>query len=161
MNHLIKSIKDLREQYESANVGDEFKLGLKRGDNLLIAKFIKKSEEELNKMGGGKMMMRMEKKDGEEVLPALGLVFGTKNNRVSVVNTLPTAEHNFKSFMPKQGDIIVSINDKNVKSAEEFAKAYDTYEEGDKVTITFLRDGKESKETLSKPKPMGRMIIKN
>ncbi|MFA5835203.1 MAG: PDZ domain-containing protein [Bacteroidota bacterium] len=157
----VNSIKELRAQYEHANVGEEFKVGLKRGENLMIAKFIKKSEEELNKEGSrGGMVMRMEKKEGEEVLPALGLVVGTKNKSAVVISTLPSVSNNFKSFEPKQGDILVSINGKSVSSAEEFSSEYTELHEGDKVTIVVSRDGKELKEIFSKPKPMGRMIMK-
>lgn len=157
----IKSIRDLREQYESAKIGDEFKLGLKRGESLQIARFVKKSEEELNKDGSkGGMVMRMERKEGEEVLPALGLMIGMKKNNVVVNGTLPTASNNFKTFEPNQGDVIVSINGKPVSKVEEFVEAYDRLKEGDNVTIIFSRDGKESKESFNKPKPMGRMMMK-
>jgi PDZ domain-containing secreted protein len=156
----LKSLKDLREQYESAEVGDGFKLGLKRGENLLIASFIKKSEEELNKAGGGRMMIRMEPKEGEEVLPALGLRVMTKNHNVIVSGTLPTISNNFKSFVPKENDIIVSINGAAVVTADEFDEIYTGLSEGENVAIEFSRDGKKSKETFSKPKPMGRMMIK-
>lgn len=156
----VKSIKDLREQYDNAKTGDEFKLGLKRGENLLIAKFNKKSEEELNKAGGGTMVIKMDAEDGEKVLPALGLRFTTKDNKVSVTGTLPTASNNFKSFVPKENDVILSINGQSVNTAEEFDEAYTELEQGDNVTIVFSRDGKESKESFSKPKPMGRMMMK-
>ena len=154
----VKTVKDLQEQYEKAKVGDEFKIGLKRGENLLMAKFTKKSEEELNK-AGGTMVMRMERKDGEEILPALGLSFGTKGKQIIINAVLPTAANNFKSFSPKSGDVIVSINGKSVTKAESFIEAYDALEEGDKVTIVLSRDGKENTEIFKKPKPMGRMII--
>lgn len=157
----LKSMKDLRDQYENIKTGEEFKLGLKRGKNLLITTFVKKSDEELNKAGNGRMMIRMEKKEGEEVLPALGLMFGTKNKSVVVNGTLPTASKNFKSFEPKQGDVIVSLNGKSVTSAEDFIEEYDKLKEGNSVTIVLSRNGKEMKETFSKPKPMGRVIMKN
>lgn len=154
----VKTAKDLQQQYENANVGDEFKIGLKRGENLMLAKFTKKSDEELNKAGGS-MVMRMEKKEGEEILPALGLAFGTKDKQVVVNGVLPTAANNFKTFSPTSGDIIVSINGKSVTKAESFIEAYDALEEGDTVTIVLSRDGKENTEIFKKPKPMGRMII--
>lgn len=156
----LKSMKDLHDQYDNAKAGDEFKLGLKRGENLMITSFVKKSDEELNKSGNGTMVMRMEKKEGEEVLPALGLIVGTKNKSAIVNGTLPTVSKNFKSFEPKQGDVIVSINGKGVSTGEKFAEMYTELEEGDNVTIIISRNGKEMKETFSKPKPMGRVMIK-
>ncbi len=157
----VKSVKELREQYASAAVGEEFKLGLKRGDNLLIARFVKKSEEELNKEGNsGGMVMRMERKEGEEVLPALGLIVGTEKSSAVVKGTLPTVSNNFKSFEPQKGDVIVSLNGKKMATAEDFVSAYDELKEGDNVTIVVARNGKEMKESFHKPKPMGRMMIR-
>lgn len=154
----VKTVKDLRGQYENTKIGDEFRIGLKRGEKLLMATFVKKSDEELNKAGGG-MVMRMERKEGELMLPALGLTFETKENRVIINSVLPTAASNFKSFTPQTGDVIVSINGKSVATAEDLVDAYDKFNEGERIMLAFARDGKEHKETFSKPKPMGRMII--
>lgn len=154
----VKTVKDLREQYEGTNIGEEFKIGLKRGEHLFIAKVVKKSDEELNKAGGG-MVIRMERKEGEELLPALGLGIQTKGKKAEVSTVLPTAEKNFTAFKPERGDVIVSINGKKVSSAGEFSEAYDSFEEGDEVTIEFARSGKPGKATFKKPKPMGRMIM--
>lgn len=159
----VKSLKDLREQYDDAPVGKEFKIGLKRGENLQIARFIRKSEEELNQGGGGgggrTMTFRMERKEGEEMLPALGLGVLTKEGRAVVGNVLPTAGNNFTSFTPKEGDVIVSLNGTAVASSEAFVKGYDELKEGDAVTIVFRRGGKESSASFKKPKPMGRMMM--
>ena len=159
----VKSVKDLREQYSAAAVGEEFKVGLKRGEQLMIARFTKKSEEELNKESGGngRMVIRMEGNEGEQVLPALGLRVSTKGKHAVVAGTLPTAEKNFTKFMPKENDLILSVNGQEVSTAEEFDTAYTEIETGENVTIEFSRDGKISKETFSKPKPMGRMIMRS
>jgi len=87
------------------------------------------------------------------------LILGTKNKSAIVTKTLPSVTKIFKSYEPKKDDIIVSINETTVSSAEEFADAYDKFNEGDTVSIVLSRDGKEMKETFSKPKPMGRMIF--
>lgn len=155
----VKSIKELRSQYENVKAGEEFKLGVKRDENLLLVKFERKSDEELNKAGGGGVVMRMEQKEGEVILPALGVKLATKDNAVVIIETLPTLAHNFKTNTPTQGDVILSINGKNVSSAEEFDEAYTELNEGDNVTILFSRNGKETKETFAKPKPMGRRMM--
>lgn len=153
-----KTVKELREQYEHAKTGEEFKLGLKRGENLFMAKFTKKSNEELNK-AGGTMKLRMEKKEGEEILPALGLGVETKNSAVVVSKVLPGAEKNFATFMPKVGDVVLSINGKTVSTAEEFVTAYDALKEGDSVTLIFSRGKQEGKAVFNKPRPMRRIMI--
>lgn len=159
----VKSVKDLREQYSAAAVGEEFKVGLKRGDHLMITRFTKKSEEELNKESGGKgqMVIRMDGNDGEQVLPALGLRVITKGTHAVVAGTLPTVGNNFKKFLPKEKDLILSVNGQTVSTADEFDAAYTEIETGEDVTIEFSRDGNVSKETFSKPKPMGRMIMRS
>lgn len=156
----IKTIADLRESYAAAAVGAEYKLGIQRGEQLLIASFIKKSDEELNAGSGqGGMVMRMERKEGEEILPALGLAIVTQKDRVVVSAVLPTAEKNFTSFKPKKDDVIISINEKNISTAESFASAYDAFNEGDRITIRFSRNGKQQTAAFDKPKPAGRTMM--
>lgn len=157
----VKTVKELREQYSSAAVGQEFKVGLKRGEHLMIARFTKKSEADLNKESGGngRMVIKMEGKEGEQVLPALGLRVTTEGTNAVVAGTLPSMENNFKTFIPKENDLILSINSKKVATAEEFDAAYTALKEGDTVTIEFSRNGKISKESFHKPKAMQRMII--
>lgn len=156
----VKSVNDLRIHYENGKAGEEFKLGVKRGENLMLVTFRRKSEEELNKAGGhGGMVMRMEQKSGEFILPALGLIFATKKNSVTVIGTLPTLSGNFKSFTPQEGDVIVSMNGTPFTDAEAFDNTYTEMKEGETVTLVFSRNGKELKETFAKPKPMGRKIM--
>ncbi len=159
----VRSVKELRELYENTKTGDEFKIGIKRGESLQLAKFTKKSEEELNKESGGngRMVIRMEGKEGEQVLPALGLRLITKEKHAVVSGTLPTLDHNFKTFIPKENDVVLTLNGAKVSTAEEFDEVYTELKEGDSVTIEFSRNGKTSKETFAKPKPMGRMIMRS
>lgn len=158
----VTTVKGLRKLYEDAPVGSKFKIGLKRGENVQIATFVRKSDEEMNKSGGhGGMVMRMEKKEGEVVLPALGVILATKKNTVVVIGTLPTISKNFKTEIPQEGDLFQSINGTSVTTAEEFDEAYSELSEGDNVTILFSRDGKEMKESFNKPKPIGRVMMRN
>lgn len=155
----VTSVKELRTHYDDAAAGSEFKLGVKRGENLLLVKFTRKSEEELGKASGGKtMIMHIEQQPGETVLPALGLKLGTKKKNAVVLEVLPNAAQNFKTFLPKNGDIIRSLNGAAVSSAEEFDETYTELEVDSTVTIVLVRDGKESTVTFAKPKPMGRRM---
>jgi len=47
----------------------------------------------------------------------------------------------------KEGDIITKVDDKTIDGPEELSKAIHTYKPGDKVTITYKRDGKDQKAT--------------
>lgn len=47
----------------------------------------------------------------------------------------------------KKGDIITKIADKAIESTDDVTEAIHSHKPGDKVTITYLRDGKEQKAT--------------
>jgi S1-C subfamily serine protease len=157
----VPSVKELRKQYEQSKPGDAFKLGVKRGEELLLVSFVRKSEEEMNKQtGGGQMVMRMEQKEGEVLLPALGLKLATEEQAAVVKEVLPSAASNFTSFTPKSGDIIRSLNGTAVKSAEAFDEQYSALDAGTKVTIVIAQNGKDFTATFAKPKPKMMMITR-
>ena len=60
----IKSAKEIEKIYEQLAVGEELKLGLKRNDNMLIAKIVKASADEFPK--GGMTIRREIGPDGKE-----------------------------------------------------------------------------------------------
>ena len=43
----------------------------------------------------------------------------------------------------KEGDIITKIGDKKIEDADDLTDAVQSHKPGDKVTVTYLRDGKE------------------
>lgn len=47
----------------------------------------------------------------------------------------------------KEGDLITRVDDKTIESPEDLSKVIHTYKPGDKVTITYKRDGKDQKAT--------------
>ena len=47
----------------------------------------------------------------------------------------------------KKGDIITKIDDKKIDATDDVTKAVRAHKPGDKVSITYLRDGKEQKTT--------------
>jgi serine protease Do len=47
----------------------------------------------------------------------------------------------------KLGDLITKVDDKTIDGPEDLSKTIHSYKPGDKVTITYLRDGKEQKAT--------------
>ncbi len=157
----VPTVKSLRTLYEKTEPGQEFKLGVKRGEQLMLVSFLRKSEEEMNKQTGGKqMVMRMEQKEGEVLLPALGLKLVTKERSAVVEEVLPSASSNFTAFMPKKGDAIRSINGADVNSADAFDEKYTTLEQGSTVTIIFVRGGTENTASFTKPKPKMMMITR-
>jgi serine protease Do len=55
----------------------------------------------------------------------------------------------------KKGDIITKIDDKKIESTDDVTEAIRKHKPGDKVTITYLRDGKEQKATAELTKWKG------
>ncbi|HVF80691.1 MAG TPA: PDZ domain-containing protein [Flavisolibacter sp.] len=55
----------------------------------------------------------------------------------------------------KKGDIITKIDDKKIEAASDVTKAIKAHKPGDKVSITYLRDGKEQKATAELTKWKG------
>jgi serine protease Do len=55
----------------------------------------------------------------------------------------------------KKGDIITKINDKKIEATSDVTAAIKAHKPGDKVNITYLRDGKEQKATAELTKWKG------
>ncbi|MCW3113207.1 MAG: HtrA protease/chaperone protein [Segetibacter sp.] len=62
----------------------------------------------------------------------------------------------------KKGDIVTKINDVKVTTGPEMVEQVTRYKPGDKVTVTYLRDGKENTATLTlKNRANNTNIVKN
>ncbi|WP_039133537.1 PDZ domain-containing protein [Flavihumibacter sp. ZG627] len=59
----------------------------------------------------------------------------------------------------KAGDIIIKVNDSKIEGPEDLTKAIGKYKPEDKVTITYLRDGKEKKASATLGKREGAMAF--
>ena len=59
----------------------------------------------------------------------------------------------------KAGDIITKVNDNKISDPEDLTKAIGNFKPEDKVTITYLRDGKEKKATAALGKREGAMAF--
>jgi serine protease Do len=55
----------------------------------------------------------------------------------------------------KKGDIITKINDTKIEASDDLSKTVRSHKPGDKVTVTYLRDGKEQKVTAELTKYKG------
>lgn len=49
----------------------------------------------------------------------------------------------------KEGDIITKINDEKITDADDLYKVIGKYKPEDKITVTYKRDGKENKQTVT------------
>jgi serine protease Do len=73
---------------------------------------------------------------------ALGIVIKNSSKRIELEKVTPEGGAHQAGL--KAGDVIVAIDDKPLAKIEELSDALDRHKAGDKVRITFKRDGKTS-----------------
>lgn len=77
-----------------------------------------------------------------------------KVNEGAEVNSI-TKESAAEKIGLKEGDIITKVDDKKIESPDDLSAAIKAHKPGDKVTITYLRDNKEQKNTAELTKWKG------
>lgn len=161
----VKTAAELKEMYEALKVGEEIGLGVKRGEAMHIVSIKKADPETLPKqqmmiktVGGdshGKDVVtktiKIPSGDNVKVLTDAGLIIGEKDGGVVILGTLPEADELYSVEKVKDGDIIVSVQDKPVVSVKDLTATYKGIKVGDKVIITLSRDGKTIKTSFDKP----------
>ena len=153
----VKTIAELKKAHADTPVGETFKLGIKRGEELMIVSFEKADPKDLPKMNtrivtsGG---------EGTEVLPAVGVMLVEKGKGVVIDKILPVETSAVKGLDVKEGDIILSINGNAVSSLKEFVSFYDNLAVGDPVEWKTRRSGNAISVSFAKPKPMGRVMMR-
>lgn len=83
------------------------------------------------------------KEDGNRAM--LGVVTEGRDNGAEVLSV--TKETAADKAGLKKGDIITRIDNKRIESSDDVTEAIREHKPADKVSITFLRDGKEQKTT--------------
>ncbi|HAV24410.1 MAG TPA: hypothetical protein DCX46_13170 [Bacteroidetes bacterium] len=59
----------------------------------------------------------------------------------------------------KEGDRITALNTTKVNDVKSFVDVWDVMKQGDQVTLTYQRDGKERNLEFKKPRSMGGPMI--
>lgn len=152
----ISGIAELRKAYDTASVGSEVKLGLRRDGRPHIITFAKKDRKDLPQ---GMRIVRGDGEghdDNEDILPALGIIIRNENGKVVIAETLPNVSADFK-----KGDVITSLNSKPVKAVRDFSAAFDATEIGAALQIELLRAGETVSVTTPRPKPAGNVMMRN
>lgn len=149
----IHEIGELRKLYDSAAVGSEFKLGVRREGKPIVVTFTRKSPEDL--ASGGMMMITREgpSEEGSSVFPALGFRLTEGSGGLTVSEALGAG-----AFDLKTGDTIRSLNGKGVHTLQEFEDVLGTIEVGQNITIDVLRGGKEQSFSANRPEPRGTVV---
>jgi S1-C subfamily serine protease len=153
----VKAIADLKKAHELTPVGQVFKLGIQRGQEMMIVAFDKADPKDLPKT---KMRIVTSGGEGTEVLPAVGVVLKEKGTHVIIDKLLPVETAALKGLDVKEGDAIIAINGTSVTTVKGFADVYDALAVGNKVQWTTSRSDSTRSISFAKPKPMGRVIIR-
>jgi len=155
----VKTIKEIERQYKAVPAGGEVKLGIQRGQEMMISRFAKADPKDLPRR---KMMIVTS--DGPEgdirPLPNLGVIIGKGKEGVVVKEILENAAKAFTDAGVKAGDRLVSVNGKEIKNLDDFSNEFMAVSPGAKMTWVIAHDGKPLSISLVRPEPQGQVIIK-
>lgn len=153
----VKTIRELENAHTATAIGAEFKLGIQRGEQMMIVSFRKADPKDLPQM---KMKIVTSGGEGTEILPAVGVILAEKGKKVVVDKILPMETSAVKGRDVQQGDVITSLNGERVESTKDFVARYDALDVGASVVWTLDRKGTTVSITFAKPKPIGRIMIR-
>jgi PDZ domain-containing secreted protein len=169
----VKTAADLDAVIETVKAGDEISLGIKRDKKMLIVSFPKADQGQ-----GGQMMVMTQEIDGggdadvhtsmnfngkeveDVVLLEVGIVLQKIDNGFTVLAVMDRVAESIEGSLPKEGDLIVSLNGQMEDDVSAFHKMYGSIDNGEKIKLTFSRDGKElSCSFVKQAMSGGEMII--
>ena len=151
----MKGIKDLQDAYATTTAGSEFKIGVRRNEERAIVTVLKADPKDLPQR---QLIMAGGLPGGGEALPALGLMLRNGKDSVIVHRVLPAGLEVVRNSL-KEGDRITALNTTKVNDVKSFVDVWDVMKQGDQVTLTYQRDGKERNLEFKKPRPMGGPMI--
>jgi len=147
----ISSIKQLKEIYNSTEIGDVVKLGISRDGKMMLRKFDKADPENLP----GQMSIMTISEDGGEPMSEfvdIGLMLVDKNGVAMVDLIINNMLVDFNGPTPEKGDIISQIQGQDITSIEHLADVYKKAEPGTEVSLTLIRGDKRLSTAFIMPK---------
>jgi S1-C subfamily serine protease len=153
----VRSVADLTRAYDSTLVGSEFKLGIQRGQEMMIVAYPKADPASFPKR---QVRMITADQEGVAVFPAVGVLLEEKSGRVVVQDLLPSGSSAVEKLDVRAGDVITSINGKRVTTVKAYSEAYDALAVGSRVTWDTERAGKRLTVSFAKPTPVGPTVIR-
>ncbi len=179
----VKNVKEFEQSYNALAIGDTIKLGLRRKDERLIATFAKADPKDLpvqvahRVMVGGDGQVTNEKStDGGKTftmqrriggnaseitpIPALGVIIGSENGKVKVVDKLPIPTKGLENVDLQADDVLRSLNGNAIASVSAFNAAFEKIAVGAKVELQYLRKDKVMTASFNKPESKGQFMIR-
>lgn len=169
----IVTIQDLDEGYQKIDVGKDVKLAIKRGKDMMIVSFPKadpdkqtnsrtlilrtQSDMPINQSKEaeqGTQAITIDETAGE-IFPVLaaGIILAENDMKVKIIALLPNAAALYKDVSVLEGDIIKSLQKKDITSAAQFSNNFKQIPVGDKVDLLILRNNKEIGVSFNKKEP--------
>lgn len=171
----VTSAKFISDMYDSLKIGDDLKMGIKRGEQMLMVTVKKADPETLPKRkmvireGEPGKAMEFTSQGSMDIDPAIkeitviggaGIIIGVKEKHVVVAEKLPMAAEVLGDAAIEKGDIILNLQDLSITSVSEFEKAFEAIKVGDPVTITLKHGDTELKASFTKKDSKIRTIMK-
>ena len=155
----VKAIKEIEDLYKAIPVGGEVKLGIQRGEQMMISRFAKADPKDLphRKM----IVLNSDEPAGDiRPLPNLGVIMAKGKEGVVVKEMLDNAIKAFTDAGVKAGDRLLSINGKEIRNLDDFTKEFTAVTPGSKMTWTLAHGGKNVSLSFVRPEPQGQVIIR-
>jgi S1-C subfamily serine protease len=160
----VRSIDDFRATYEAAPIGEDLKIGLKRGNERFLRSFVRAEQPQggtvVSAGSGGVRMLKIGLGEGDadvRVLPGLGAVLQESDGAVSVAAVLPLPDRPASPLA--EGDRIVSLAGAHITSVAELMAAYEDIEVGARIAVTVDRQGETVTLELTRmPEPQGMLV---
>ncbi len=145
-----KGAKELKEFYEKAAVGTEFKFGVLRAGEKHIIAFKKADPATLPK----RKIMTFDTNTGDgHPLPGIGMI-SMDSGKIVLKIRFPEEE-----ILLQEKDIIHDLNGKKVSTIDEVAGIYERIPVGGDVTFGITRNGKTKVIKMKRPESQGQVII--
>ena len=157
----------LTKLYDKLKPGEELKLAIRRDKDMRLVGFVKADPESLPKVqtvtrtvggpeataGEGRQVISMDGEPGEDImiLGKLGLIVTPGPDGLRIAKVLDDAKDIYSDKLPKEGDIIVALGAKAVKSPDQLDEILATITTGDKEALSLKRGDEKLTLTFTCP----------
>ena len=152
----MEKLEDLQQLYNDAKIGETIKLGIKRGEDMMIASFDKADPATLPKH---KMVIRQS--GGEDMLAigSVGLMLGTMGKDIVITDIMDNAKEALPGADIKEGDVVQKLNGEKIASFKDLSARFQKLAVGDNVEFVTVRAGKTHTIKFKKQEDKGGMKI--